>query len=74
MMRYPVITRHVNGAHHYFQGDTLAIRDSERTRRFTLSPEKQMEFICGSINIDRDIAVRALEVLHHGHAATPVPR
>jgi hypothetical protein len=74
MMQYPVITRHVNGAHHYFQGDTLAIRDAERTRRFTLSPEEQMEFICGSVNINRDIVVRALETIRHGSAAASVSR
>jgi hypothetical protein len=74
MMHYPVITRQVNGSHHYFQGDTLAIRDAERTRRFLLSPEKQLEFICDSVNINRDIAIRALETIRHGRTPAALSR
>jgi hypothetical protein len=74
MMRYPVITRQVGGAHQYLQGNVLAVRDAVRTQRTTLSPEKQVEFICGSINIDRDIVIQALEALRHGCSPTAASR
>jgi hypothetical protein len=74
MMNYPVLTRQVNGTHQYLQGNVLALRDAERTQRFTLTPEKQLDFICGSVNIHRTIATQALEVIRHGRAADSLTR
>ena len=56
------------------QGNVLALRDAERTKRFTLTPEKQLAFICGSMNIHRDIVIQALEVIRHGRAAASLTR
>jgi hypothetical protein len=69
MMNYPVLTRQVNGTHQYLQGNILASRNSLRTERIVLTPEKQIEFICGSVRINRDIVLKALEVVSHGRAA-----
>jgi hypothetical protein len=66
MMTYPVLTRQVNGTHQYLQGNVLACRDSRHTERITLTPEKQIDFICGSVGISKDIIVKALEVIGHG--------
>jgi hypothetical protein len=74
MMSYPVLTRQVNGAHHYLQGNVLALRDAQRTKRFTLTPEGQLDFICNSMNINRDIVTQALEIVNHGSAATTASR
>jgi hypothetical protein len=74
MMTYPVLTRQVNGMHQYLQGNILACRDSRRTERITLTPEKQLDFFCGSVGISRDIVLKALEVLRHGRAATSISR
>jgi len=74
MMNYPVLTRRVNGTHQYLQGNVLACRDSRRTERITLTPEKQLDFISGSVNINRDIVVQALEVIRHGRAAASLTR
>ena len=74
MMNYPVLTRRIKGTHQYLQGNVLALRDAERTKRFTLTPEKQLAFICGSMNIHRDIVIQALEVIRHGRAAASLTR
>jgi arylamine N-acetyltransferase len=66
MMTYPVLTRHANGCHQYLQGNVLAIRDSEKTRRVTLTPDKQIEFISVSAGMDRDVVTRALEIVNYG--------
>jgi len=66
MMSYPVLTRTANGCHQYLQANTLAVRDSQRTRRQTLSPESQIEFITATAGIHRDIALRALEIVKYG--------
>jgi hypothetical protein len=66
MMSYPVLTRTANGCHQYLQANTLAVRDSERTRRQTLSPENQIQFITATAGIHRDIALRALEIVKYG--------
>jgi hypothetical protein len=66
MMTYPVLTRTVNGCHQYLQGNVLAERDSVRTRRFTLTPEKQVEFFTASAGIDKNIVTRALEIVKYG--------
>ncbi len=74
MMSYPVLTRQVNGTHQYLQGNVLACRDSRRTERVTLTPEKQLDYICGSVRIHRDIVLQALEVIRHGNAAPSFSR
>jgi hypothetical protein len=66
MMSYPVLTRTANGCHQYLQANTLAIRDSQRTRRQTLTPESQIQFITATAGIHRDIALRALEIVKYG--------
>jgi hypothetical protein len=66
MMTYPVLTRTVNGCHQYLQGNVLAMRDSERTRRLTLTPEKQVEFFTASAGMDKTIVTRALEIVKYG--------
>ena len=72
MMTYPVLTRQHCGCHQYFQGTTLAVRNAQRTVRTILTPEKQIEFISGSLGIHRDIAVRALEKVNYGKSAASV--
>jgi hypothetical protein len=66
MMTYPVLTRTVTGCHQYLQGNVLAMRDSERTRRLTLTPEKQVEFFTASAGMDKTIVTRALEIVKYG--------
>jgi arylamine N-acetyltransferase len=66
MMTYPVLTRTVNGCHQYLQGNVLAMRDSQRTQRLMLTPEKQVEFFTASAGIDKNIVTRALEIVKYG--------
>jgi hypothetical protein len=66
MMTYPVLTRTVNGCHQYLQGNVLAIRNAVRTERMALSQEKQIEFIASLAGINREIAVKALEIVNYG--------
>jgi arylamine N-acetyltransferase len=66
MMTYPIITRQANGCHQYLQGNVLAERDANRTRRTILTPDKQIEFITRSLGIHHDIVTRALEVVSYG--------
>jgi arylamine N-acetyltransferase len=72
MMTYPVLTRKYRGCHQYLQGTTLAVRNSQRTERTVLTPEKQIEFISGQMGIHREIAVRALEKVKYGKSAIAV--
>jgi hypothetical protein len=69
MMTYPVLTRQFGGCHQYLQGTTLAVRDSRRTERAVLTPEKQVEFISGHMGIHKEIVVRALEKVNYGKSA-----
>lgn len=66
MMTYPVLTRTVNGSHQYLQGNVLAVRDSMRTQRLILTPEKQVEFFTVSAKMDKTIVTRALEIVKYG--------
>jgi hypothetical protein len=66
MMTYPVLTRQVAGCHQYLQGNVLAIRDSQRTQRVTLTPQKQIEFITDAAKMDKNIVTRALEIVNYG--------
>jgi hypothetical protein len=66
MMTYTVLTRTVNGCHQYLQGNILATRDSQRTQRLTLTPEKQVEFYTASAGMDKTIVTRALEIVNYG--------
>ena len=66
MMTYPVLTRTVNGCHQYLQGNVLAMRDSQRTQRRTLTPEKQIEFFTASAGMDKTVVTRALEIVNYG--------
>jgi hypothetical protein len=66
MMTYPILTRHADGCHQYLQGNVLAVRDSQSTRRAVLTPEKQIEFIAGSAGLDRTVVARALELVNYG--------
>jgi arylamine N-acetyltransferase len=70
MMTYPVLTRQIAGCHQYLQGNILAIRDSNRTQRVTLTPEKQIEFITDAAKMDKNIVTRALEIVNYGRTAT----
>jgi hypothetical protein len=74
MMNYPVLTRCVNGAHHYLQDNVLAIRDAHRTKRTVLTPEMQIDFLSGSVNIHRSIVTQALEIVKNGSAPKPTSR
>ncbi len=74
MMTYPVLTRQVNGCHQYLQGNVLAVRDSLRTRRIVLTPNRQIEFIAGSAGINRAVAMRALEIVNYGLDSTAAVR
>jgi len=74
MMTYPVLTRHISGKHQYVQGDTLAVRDARRTERTVLTPEQMVDFICGSVHMNRAIVTRALEIVRHGTSAATVSR
>jgi hypothetical protein len=66
MMTYPVYTRQVNGCHQYLQGNVLAIRDAHRTQRMTLTPDRQIKFIETAAGINREIVIRALEIVGYG--------
>jgi hypothetical protein len=66
MMTYPVLTRTVNGSHQYLQGNVLAVRDSQRTQRLTLTAEKQVEYYTVSAGMDKTIVTRALEIVKYG--------
>jgi hypothetical protein len=66
MMTYPVLTRHADGCHQYLQGNVLAVRDSRRTRRVALTPDKQIEFFVVAAGMDKNIVTRALEIVHYG--------
>jgi len=66
MMTYPILTRHADGCHQFLQGNVLAIRDSQRTQRITLTPDKLVEFYSVSAGMDRTIVTRALEIVNYG--------
>jgi|WetSurMetagenome_2_1015567.scaffolds.fasta_scaffold00017_43 arylamine N-acetyltransferase len=66
MMSYPVLTRAQAGRHVYLQADTLAIRDSHTTRQTVLSPGEQIEFLTSGAGLQRDIVVKALEMVKYG--------
>jgi hypothetical protein len=66
MMSYPVLTRTINGSHHYLQANVLAVRDSRRTQRTMLTPEKQIEFFTTTAGINKSIVTRALEIVNYG--------
>ena len=66
MMSYPVLTRTQSGCHEYLQANRLAVRDSQRTQRTTLTRDKQIEFFTVSAGIDRSIVTRALEIVNYG--------
>lgn len=66
MMSYPVLTRTQSGCHQYLQANRLAVRDSQRTQRTTLTPDRQIEFFTVSAGIERDIVTRALEIVNYG--------
>ena len=66
MMTYPVLTRVASGKHQYLQGKNLSIRNEQKTERFVLSPEKQMEYITSELGIHKDIITRAFGALNHG--------
>jgi hypothetical protein len=70
MMTYPVLTRQLAGCHQYLQGNVLAIRDSQRTQRITLTPDKQVEFFSASAGMDKGIVTRALEIVNYGNTTT----
>ena len=74
MMTYPVLTRTVNGCHQYLQGNVLAVRDSLRTQRLTLTPEKQVEFYTISAGMDKTIVTRALEIVKYGTNSSAAAR
>jgi hypothetical protein len=42
------------------------MRDSQRTQRLMLTPEKQVEFFTASAGIDKNIVTRALEIVKYG--------
>jgi arylamine N-acetyltransferase len=66
MMTYPVLNRTTAGQHLYLQGDTLAVRSSEKTTRSVLDPSGQIDFIGKAMGISRDIVLKAWEVTRHG--------
>ncbi|HUI93655.1 MAG TPA: hypothetical protein VLX68_15515 [Chitinivibrionales bacterium] len=66
MMSYPVLTRTVNGRHRYLQGNVLAERDSQGTKRLILTQEKQIEFFSAIGGMDKNIVTRALEIVKYG--------
>jgi arylamine N-acetyltransferase len=66
MMSYPVMTRRVAGEHHYFQGDTLAVRDAARTRRTRCTDLEIFDYLTRSAGIDRSIVGRVLEIVRNG--------
>lgn len=66
MMTYPVLNRTSAGKHLYLQGDTLAIRSSEKTIRSVLDAAAQIDFIGNNMGISRDIIIKAWEVTKRG--------
>jgi arylamine N-acetyltransferase len=73
MMTYPVLTRHAEGCHQYLQGNVLAVRDSQRTRRAVLTPDGQIEFFAAA-GMDKNIVTRALEIVHYGIGSAAAAR
>jgi hypothetical protein len=74
MMRYPVLTRHAAGCHQYLQGNVLAVRDSQRTQRTMLTPDRMIEFFTAAGGMDRTVVTRALEIVHYGIDSTAAAR
>jgi hypothetical protein len=66
MMTYPVLTRLVNGRHHYLQGGTLRVRGGGRSVTVALDPQGQGEFVTRQLGISADIVRKAFAVLSHG--------
>jgi arylamine N-acetyltransferase len=74
MMTYPILTRQSDGCHQFLQGNVLAVRDSQRTQRVTLTPDKLVEFYSSSAGMDRTIVTRALEIVNYGLDSTAARR
>jgi hypothetical protein len=70
MMHYPVLTSIVNGAHLYIQGNSLSIRDDQKTIRRTLTKENEIEYITAMLGIHREIVIKALEKVNYGRCPT----
>lgn len=63
MMRYPVLSRVVNGKQIYLQKQHLLVRQAERTETAEVPPERMIAEIARQFQIAPDLVAKALAVL-----------